>query len=152
MFSGYSTYEGADCSVNRIEMDEAEILIDGSNVVFWRAGQLDREVPMMVVRALISRRFSPVIIFDHSIHRHLGEAALNALGALARVNVAPRGTPADKLLLEACDRGRLQIVSGDRFSEWRPAHPQLRREWLVTGRIGKGGRVSFSKKLRPAPV
>lgn len=133
-------------------MHVANILVDGSNVLFWRAGQAQRDVPALVISALKARRFAPVLYFDHSIHRHLGEGDLAALAADAEVIIAPRGTPADALLLEACAQGRIQIVSCDRYQTWRSCHPGLRRDWLVSGRIEKGGRVSFSKTLRAAPI
>ena len=130
----------------------AEILIDGSNVLFWRAGQAHRDAPAVVVAALIARRFMPVVYFDHSIHRHLGADELTSLAEHVQVKIAPSGTPADALLLDASDQGRIQIVSCDRYQSWRNSHPRLRRDWRVSGRIGKGGRVSFSKTLRAAPL
>lgn len=128
------------------------ILVDGSNVLFWRGGQVDAIIPMLVARALIARRFAPVLYFDNSIHRHVRDADLKRLSELVQVRVTPRGTQADALLLDACTLGRIQIVSNDRFRGWRVDHPSLRSGWLVTGSIGKGARVSFSKKLRPAPL
>jgi len=130
----------------------AEILVDGSNVLFWHAGQASGGLPESVARALMARRFMPHVIFDHSIWRHMQPSELDQLGALVQVTTAPRGTPADALLLEACQRGRIQIVSNDRFRAWRNQHPYLRKERLVTGSIGKGGRVGFSKTLRLAPL
>lgn len=130
----------------------AEILVDGSNVLFWRAGQAQRDVPMLVVAALKARRFVPVIYFDQSIHQHLSDGDLTFLADAAQVIIAPSGTPADALLLDASAQGRIQIVSCDKFREWRSNHRQLRRDWLVSGRVGKGGRVSFSKTLRAAPL
>lgn len=129
----------------------AEILVDGSNILFWRECSAQADVPERVVRALIARRFAPVVYFDNSIGRHMRQGALEDLQALAQVIVAPARTPADALLLAACGNGRRQIISNDRFRAWRGDHPQLQSRWLVTGRIGKGGRVEFSKKLRPAP-
>ena len=129
-----------------------EILIDGSNVLFWRGGQADSALPALVVRALIARRFAPVVIFDASVGRHMGPSALEALALSAKVVVAPAGTPADALLLEACGRGRAQIVSNDRFRAWHRQFPGLQNVWLVTGRVGKGGRIAFSKKLRAVPL
>ncbi len=130
----------------------AKILVDGSNVLFWQGGQVQADVPELVVRALLARRFRPVIYFDNSIGRHMGQGAVAALGALAEVIIAPAGTPADVVLLEGCAKGRHQIVSNDRFRAWRVQHPALQSKWLVTGTIEKGRRVSFSKKLRPVPL
>jgi len=130
----------------------SRILVDGSNVLFWRGGQANRTVPLNVVQALRARRFVPRVYFDNSIGRHMTDAELDAVAALVEVIIAPRGTPADALLLGDCAAGRLQIVSNDRFRTWRGQYPALRNSTLVTGSIGKAGRVSFSKKLRPAPI
>ncbi len=129
-----------------------KILLDGSNLLYWRGGAVQPDLPQIVVGALVARRYKPVVYFDNTIRRHMADEALAALWRLAVVHIAPRGTPADALLLEACVQGRLQIVSHDRFESWRARYPALRRDWLVTGRIGKGGRVSFSKKLRRVPL
>lgn len=126
------------------------ISVDGSNVLFWRGGQKLTEAPEAVARALIARRFAPVVYFDHSIHQHMLQEQLAALAALVPIVIADKGTSADVLLLETLLQG--QIVSNDRFRNWRAQFPRLRKDALVTGRIGKGGRVSFSKKLRPAPL
>jgi hypothetical protein len=129
-----------------------KILLDGSNVLFWRGVQADAALPALVARALIARRFSPHVIFDHSVWRHMGAPEIEGLRAFVEVTTAPRGTPADAMLLARSKQGQCQIVSRDQFRAWRAQHPALRRDWVVTGQIGKGGRVSFSKKLRPAPL
>ena len=130
----------------------AEILVDGSNVLYWRGGQAQCEALTLVIGALNLRRFSPSVYFDHSIYGHLSSDDLAALKALSQFIVAPRGTPADALLLDACDQGQTQIVSCDKYQDWQSTHPRMRRDWRVSGRIGKGGRVSFSKTLRAAPI
>ena len=126
----------------------AQILMDGSNILFWHANLAQPDVVVRVAQALTARRFVPVVYFDHSIARYMEIAAHLDV---AQTVVAPQGTPADALLLEACQNGRIQIVSNDRFADWQQDHPRLRADWRVTGRIGKGGKVSFSKKLKPAP-
>lgn len=132
--------------------NQGRILVDGSNVLFWRAEQADPHLPELVVQALLARRFRPVVFFDNSIHHHMTTDALNMIRAKVEVVLAPSGTPADQLLLDACNGGRHQIVSLDRFRAWRTMYPRLQNDWLVTGRIEKAGRVSFSKKLRPVPL
>jgi hypothetical protein len=129
-----------------------KILIDGSNVLFWHAGQPDPDAPMQVFRTLVARRYAPVIYFDHTIHRYLAQSDLERFAGHADTVIVPRGTSADGALLQACENGRFQIVSADRFRAWRCQYPNLRGRWLVTGRIEKGGRASFSKKLRPVPL
>ncbi len=130
----------------------AEILVDGSNVLFWRGGQAQREALVLVIGALNLRRFAPSVYFDHSIYGYLSASDLATLNVLSQIIVAPGGTPADALLLDACDHGRIQIVSCDKYQDWQSKHPRMRRDWRVSGRIEKGGRVSFSKTLRAAPL
>lgn len=126
-------------------MTAANILIDGSNSLFWRGGQAQASLPEMLVHALRARRFAPHLYFDHSIGRHMQQSQLDDLAQLATVIIARRGSQADGLMLDACAGGRIQIVSNDKFRNWRDAYPNLRKDWLVSGRIGKGGRVGFSK-------
>lgn len=130
----------------------SQILVDGSNVLFWMGGQVNCAVPERVVRALRARRFFPQAYFDNSIGRHMTPGALNSLAAVAQVIIAPRGTSADEMLLYASAQGRLQIVSNDRYRCWRAKFPGLRNNTLVTGEIGKSGQVCFSKKLRSVPL
>ena len=128
------------------------ILLDGSNILYWRGGQVQAELPALVVQALRARRFDPVVYFDNTVTHHLAAERLAGLRGQAAVHIAPQGTAADELLLAACGAGRIQIVTNDRFVAWRGLYPALRRTWLVSGRALKGGRVSFSKTLRPAPL
>ncbi len=129
------------------------ILVDGSNLLFWRGQQPDLGTVGLVVAALRARGCSPVVYFDHSITRLKAVQALPVLLGMPpdALHVVARGTSADPLLLAHADSERLQIVSRDRFRQWVREFPQLRADWLVTGRIEKGGRVSLSKKLRRPP-
>ncbi|WP_299566766.1 hypothetical protein [uncultured Sulfitobacter sp.] len=130
------------------------LLVDGSNVLYWRGAGPDMETVRLVTDALRMRGHVPLVLFDHSVGRIRGDRALHdALDLRAdAVRVMPRGTPADGALLAHADAEGLQIVSRDRFRVWASEVPNLRRNWLVTGRIEKGGRVSLSKKLRRPPV
>lgn len=129
-------------------------MVDGSNLLFWRGQQPDVGTVCLVVAALRAKGFSPVVYFDHSVTRLTAVEALPvSLGLpLDALHIAARGTPADPLLLAHADGERLQIVSRDRFRQWVRAFPRLRGDWLVTGRIEKGGRVSLSKKLKRPPI
>jgi len=128
------------------------IYIDGSNCLFWQSGQRCEDAPLLIIRALVSRRLAPVVYFDNSIHLHLGAQALDGIAALGQVIIVPKGSQADPKIIEAAVAARSQIVTNDRFHDWRKVYPFLRNDTLVTGHIAKGGRVQFSKKLRPAPL
>jgi hypothetical protein len=122
------------------------IVVDGSNVLHW-----DGEVPALatvaaVVADLAGRGFVPVVWFDANVGykvgtRYMGPGALaRALGVSERqVYVAPKGTPADPLLLEDAAALGARVVSNDRFRDWTVAHPILRApDLLVRGRVRRG--------------
>jgi hypothetical protein len=109
-------------------------------------------MPHMVTQSLIARRYAPVVVFDFSIHRYLTSRQLDEIGDISGLVVAPQGTTADAILLDAVSAKRTQIVTNDRYHDWRKTYPTLRNDTLVSGQIAKGGHVRFSKKLRPAPL
>lgn len=122
------------------------ILIDGSNVLHWRD-----ETPMIatleaLLRGLQAQNFLPVIGFDANAGylvegQYLGPAAFaRRLGLPAdQVFVAPKGTPADPLLLDLAARTGAAIVTNDRYRDWSPQYPLLSDpERLVRGRWANG--------------
>jgi hypothetical protein len=122
------------------------ILIDGSNVLHWRD-----ETPMLdtlatVLRELMAQNFLPVIGFDANAGylvegQYLGPAAFaRRLGLPAdQVFVAPKGTPADPLLLDLSARTGAAIVTNDRYRDWIPQYPLLADPArLVRGRWADG--------------
>lgn len=124
----------------------AWIVVDGSNVLHW-----DDEVPAIatvarVVGELRSRGFVPVVWFDANVgyrigDRYMGPALLaRALDLPARqVFVAPKGTPADPLLLEGAAVLNARVVTNDRFRDWAADHPKIHEPgFLVPGRIRDG--------------
>ena len=53
-----------------------------------------------------------------------------------QVLVAPKGTPADPLLLEGAAMLKARVITNDRFRDWEEAHPEVREAgFLVRGRI-----------------
>ena len=119
------------------------IVVDGSNVLYW-----DRETPDLqsvrhVVGILKSEGFDPVVWFDANVgyligSRFMGAAVLaDALGLPRRqVYVAPKGTPADPLLLEGAEALGARVVTNDRFRDWEDRFPRIREDgFLVRGFI-----------------
>jgi len=124
----------------------AWIVVDGSNVLHW-----DNEVPAIatvarVVDDLRSSGFVPVVWFDANVgyrigDRYMGPAILaRALDLPARqVFVAPKGTPADPLLLEGAAVLGARVVTNDRFRDWANDHPRiLEPGFLVPGQVRDG--------------
>lgn len=110
----------------------SSIVIDGSNLLYWR-----NETPDLVpLRALITRleaaRLRPVIWFDANAGylvtgHYMGEAAFAHVLGLPRkqVFVAPKGTPADPLILQTAAALSARVVTNDRYRDWRESHPIL---------------------------
>ena len=122
------------------------IVVDGSNVLHWRDETPSLETVRDVVAQLTAKGFVPVIWFDANVgykvgDRYLGPARLaRKLGVPARqVFVAPKGTPADPLLLEGAEALRAKVVTNDRFRDWTAQHPQIGEPgFLVPGRVRQG--------------
>jgi hypothetical protein len=69
-----------------------------------------------------------------------------------QVLVAPKGTPADPLLLEEAARLGVRIVTNDRFRDWAEDYPITRDpERFVRGRVRDGvARLTHGEAPRPA--
>jgi hypothetical protein len=130
----------------RTKRARAWIVVDGSNVLHW-----DGEVPAIatvarVVDDLRSRGFVPVVWFDANVGYRIGdrymgpESLARALDLPARqIFVAPKGTPADPLLLEGAVVLNARVVTNDRFRDWTNDHPKiLEPGFLVPGQVRDG--------------
>jgi hypothetical protein len=124
----------------------AWIVVDGSNVMYW-----DRETPSFetvrqVLRAVEAEGLVPLVWFDANAgHVVAGrymrpERLAKTLGLQqGQVLVAPKGTPADPLLLEEAARLGVRIVTNDRFRDWAEDHPIVRDpDRFVRGRVRDG--------------
>jgi hypothetical protein len=122
------------------------IIVDGSNVMYW-----DRETPSLgtvreVLRAVEAEGFVPLVWFDANVGhvvagRYLGpEKMAKQLGLQqGQVLVAPKGTPADPLLLEEAARLGVRVVTNDRFRDWAEDHPIVQDpERFVRGGVRDG--------------
>ena len=123
------------------------VVIDGSNVLYWKNERVDAAPLQDLVLSLAGRGFVPVIWFDANAgyllaDRYMGPEALAKLFGVRerQVHVAPKGMPADPLLLEGAKRLNAQIISNDRFRDWKDSHPILHsKNRLVTGVWRKKG-------------
>ncbi|MDO9527278.1 MAG: hypothetical protein Q7J57_17355 [Gemmobacter sp.] len=122
------------------------IVVDGSNVMHWDGNVPTLRVVTAVLQDLTARGFRPVVWFDANVgykvsQRYMGPDALaDVLRIPARqILVAPKGTPADPLLLAgAVDLGA-RVVTNDRLQDWVPQFPQIRQDgFLVRGGIVNG--------------
>lgn len=122
----------------------AEILVDGSNVMWWDGDRPQLATLIAVIRLLERQGKRPGVIFDASVgHRLWGRYADDAELALAlglpeaQVFVVPKGESADRFLLSLATQRGLAIVTNDRYRDW----PQSQDLRLIRGgwRDGSGG-------------
>ena len=99
-----------------------------------------------MVDALKRRGFRPVVWFDANVgylvaDRYMGPSPLSrSLGLSQRqVIVAPKGTPADPMVIEGARTLRARIVSNDRFRDWQEQFPEVREASnFLRGSIANG--------------
>jgi hypothetical protein len=118
------------------------VIVDGSNVMYWKDDTPQIETVREVLDHLAALGFSPGIVFDANAGhllagRYLHHAAFAGLLGLAedRVMVVNKGTPADATILAAARDLGAQIVSNDRYQDWRDQHPEVDRP----GALIRGG-------------
>ena len=119
------------------------IVVDGSNVLHWENDTPDIQNVVHVLKALKSEGYTPVVWFDANVGylistRYMNPRALaTILGLPPRyVFVAPKGTPADPLLLEGARKLKARVVTNDKFRDWEDSFPEIREPgFLVPGRM-----------------
>jgi hypothetical protein len=122
--------------------DPRRIWVDGSNVMYWQQNNPSLLTLVSVVDHLERLGYQPHVIFDANAGYLLNGAFRNArafgqmLSLPARqVIVAPKGTPADIILLAKGRKTGLPIVTNDRYRDWLDQHPEIQQP----GRLIRGG-------------
>lgn len=127
------------------------IIVDGSNVLHW-GGAPALATVAAVVADLTERGLRPVVWFDANAgylvaDRYLGPASFARRLSLPthQVFVAPKGTPADPLILEDASAFEAQVVTNDRYRDWAATHPvAAERGRMIRGRVeGQGVELDF---------
>ncbi|MFT4151683.1 MAG: hypothetical protein QM656_15895 [Paracoccaceae bacterium] len=119
------------------------VLIDGSNVLYWRGGKPLLDSVAQVARRLEAEGLVPLVGFDANVgylieNRYMNDRALAARLKLPvdQVSVSPKGQPADPLLIAAAVRLGARIVTNDRYRDWIEQFPQIQIPgFLVGGQI-----------------
>ncbi len=120
------------------------VIIDGSNVMYWKGDTPQIETVRQVLDHLADLGFSPGVAFDANAGhllagRYLDHAAFSKMLGLAedRVMVVDKGTPADATILATARDLGARVVSNDRFRDWLDQHPEAGRP----GALIRGGFV-----------
>ncbi len=125
------------------------VLVDGSNVLWWRDGAASIDTLRAVVRVLRAQGMVPLVGFDANVGYVVSDSWRDAR-AMARmlglpasqVSVAPKGTPADPLLIAEALRLDAPIVTNDRYREWLATWPQIAAPgFLIQGCFAEGALV-----------
>ena len=122
------------------------VVIDGSNVLFWRDNTPDIATVVAVVKALKAKGFTPGVIFDASAGYRIGDRyqddreLARRLGLPEdRVLVVPKGTIADQYVLMAARDMGARIVTNDRYRDWAAEFPEVARDgYLIKGGVRDG--------------
>lgn len=126
----------------RKEANHNWIVVDGSNVMYWKDGVPRIETVREVIEHLSMQGFTPGVMFDANAG-HLVAGKYKHDGAFGRllglpndrVMVVPTGTPADPAILLAAKDLRARIVTNDRFRDWADVYPEVQ----TPGHLIKGG-------------
>jgi Zc3h12a-like Ribonuclease NYN domain len=122
--------------------DPRRIVVDGSNVMYWKDNTPSIVTLVAVVQHLERLGYRPGVVFDANAgylvaggYRN-GAAFAQMLGLpRGHVLVVPKGTPADAYILASARDAGLRIVSNDRYRDWQDQHPEIR----TPGRLIRGG-------------
>ena len=129
--------------VSRRRQIRRYIVIDGSNVMHWQNDLPSIATLRAVLGELKKQDYVPVVWFDANVGYKIGDRYLGPqplakkLGIPAeQILVAPKGTPADPLLLDCAVKLQAKVVTNDRFRDWTETHPQTKVPgFLVTGNV-----------------
>jgi len=127
------------------------IIVDGSNVMHWNDSKPDLSTLRQVLAALKRAGLRPGVVFDANVGykiagRFMDDRALSrALGLpVNQVMVAPKGTPADPLILQAARDSKTRVVTNDQFRDWADDYPDVLTADRLTGGGFKHGKLWLS--------
>lgn len=111
------------------------IVVDGSNVMYWKDNTPQIDTLREVIRHIESLGYTAEVVFDANAGykisgKYQHDYSLGKLVGLPadRVLVVPKGSPADPFLLEAARDLGARIVTNDRFRDWADHHPEIHKE------------------------
>jgi hypothetical protein len=114
------------------------IVVDGSNVLYWKDNTPRIETVREVIRHLSRLGFTPGVVFDANAGylisgRYQHDASLGRLVGLPedRVLVVPKGSPADPFILDTARGLGARVVTNDRYRDWAETYPEVRGKGLL---------------------
>jgi hypothetical protein len=122
------------------------IIVDGSNVMYWKDNTPKVEPLLDVIHLLRSQGLSVVVFFDANAGHLLAGRYLHhdAFAKLLKhpekhIMVVPKGTPADPYILKAAQGYRARIVTNDQFRDWAEEYPDVGNAgFLIKGEYRSG--------------
>jgi rRNA-processing protein FCF1 len=127
---------------NPYDQEARVILVDGSNVMFWRDNEPDLSPLKEVIQQITAKGYDAGVVFDANVGYKLdGKFRGNVpmarkLGLkAAQVVVVDKGEPADRTILHVARDLNARILSNDRFRDWQDSFPEV----IEPGRIVRGG-------------
>lgn len=131
------------------------VVIDGSNVMHWGDGRPSMAALSAVLGEVQRVGLTPLLWFDANAGyelagRYMNETALSRALGLAReqVRVAPKGTPADPLILRDAVALQTGVITNDRYRDWADRYPSVTEPGvLLRGRVdGGAARIDWPRK------
>lgn len=150
LLSGFSAFAAPLLLLGAIMRPHRDyIVLDGSNVLFWRENKSSLDVVSRVIERVKDQGLTPVIWCDANVgyrivDRYLGPDALARLLGVPRrqVFVALKGVPADPLLLKGACRLNVRVVTNDRFRDWKADHPKVAEPGFLVPRRVRNGQLA----------
>ena len=122
------------------------IVIDGSNVLYWKNGVPLIDTVKDVVAAASKSGAKAGVIFDANAGYVVSEKFMNDRKFAKRLNlprnqvmVVPKGMQADPYILSAARDMGARIVTNDKYRDWTATYPEIRNPGhLIPGNYTSG--------------
>lgn len=130
------------------------VVVDGSNVMYWKDNTPSPEPLCDVVGHLTQLGYAPLFFFDANagyllLGKYLKDREFERRLGLPRysVIVVPKGMIADEAILRAARSHDCQIVTNDRYRDWAEQFPEVKKPGFL--RQGKYRSGKLVLKVEP---
>ncbi|MHA2386599.1 MAG: NYN domain-containing protein [Candidatus Thorarchaeota archaeon] len=104
------------------------VIVDGNNVAYHLAPTGKPRVANLVLarQSLVSAGYKPTIVVSAAlIHKIDNPSTLRELIGFGHIMEATRGKNDDLIIIQTAQRSNADIVSNDRFLEWKDRYPWI---------------------------